>query len=698
MAGKQLGKLRQWAGEVISLRDKTIVSDEFKELEYDIELRRQGLWKLHLASTSFQHRLSKKKACDAIEDSEKYLPIDALGVVMIQHGEEFGSDSAFGTSLVALGKAHSKVAILQESFALNISETYIASLQQAEDDIREFQVQRKKMDSRRLTLDSAITKVEKSRASKKDKEKKEAEDEYEVAKSRYEEITEDVRARMFAIQDNEIDQLRELTSFLDTEIQFVEQYLDVLKEAKSEWIDEPTLKQMERSRKARPPPPLPSRFGDESRFSSARSKGSISKARSTVSDESDTSGDDSDASAPRRKRTMSLKSAGSRPPSRPQSRTGRKRTESTASNMTEKVEKKDKDKERDKEREKEKAEKSKRMSIGGWASSIGKMTGRGKNKDRGKFDSLMADQDERGRYDESDGDVDRNEVDSMVTSPNLRSSSPTKSKNTAPTSSPQIPGRILRPPSQQDKKIAVALHDFAAASNDELSFKAGDQIIVLNEVIDGWWMGEHGGTGKTGLFPTTYTEVLNASTSSLGSKPPLPKRPSNNALSPSVVTSDVDHPFGDNHIAASRSPLYGGFDDESIKSDTGPDDDDDQTRLVPHSGDSDNGLHVYRAAPPPPPTRQLNIPSSKKAPPPPPPRRTTGIPQSQSAPAQPGISSSNSSTRTNSTNNSFVSVTNAQPDEEFTSSPFDNPKDGCGQFKQNPFKPKGFCNNCFHMH
>ncbi len=53
-----------------------------------------------------------------------------------------------------------------------------------------------------------------------------------------EEISEDVRARMVAIQENEIEQLRDLTSFLDMEVQFIEQYLEVLKEAKSEWIDE----------------------------------------------------------------------------------------------------------------------------------------------------------------------------------------------------------------------------------------------------------------------------------------------------------------------------------------------------------------------------------------------------------------------------------------------------------------------------
>lgn len=35
----------QWAGEKISSRDKTIVADEFKDIEQDIELRKEGILK-----------------------------------------------------------------------------------------------------------------------------------------------------------------------------------------------------------------------------------------------------------------------------------------------------------------------------------------------------------------------------------------------------------------------------------------------------------------------------------------------------------------------------------------------------------------------------------------------------------------------------------------------------------------------------
>jgi hypothetical protein len=43
---------------------------------------------------------------------------------------------------------------------------------------------------------------------------------------------------MHSIQENEIVQLRELTSFLDLEINFVQQYLNVLTDVKSDWYKE----------------------------------------------------------------------------------------------------------------------------------------------------------------------------------------------------------------------------------------------------------------------------------------------------------------------------------------------------------------------------------------------------------------------------------------------------------------------------
>ncbi|KAJ7742978.1 hypothetical protein B0H14DRAFT_465840 [Mycena olivaceomarginata] len=138
MAGKQLGKLRQWAGEVISSKDKTTVSDEFKALEKDVELRRDGAQRLFLASEAYHRNMAKKKDNGALDDAEKLMPVDTLGIVMIIHGEEFGEDSPFGNSLVTLGRAHCKVAKLQEAFAQSFHDTFMASLVRFAEDIKDY--------------------------------------------------------------------------------------------------------------------------------------------------------------------------------------------------------------------------------------------------------------------------------------------------------------------------------------------------------------------------------------------------------------------------------------------------------------------------------------------------------------------------------------------------------------------------------
>ena len=80
------------------------------------------------------------------------LAVDALGAVMIKHGEEFGEDSAYGQSLVSFGRAHCNVASLQESYALTLEETYLTAVRQSEDEIKEYQAQRKKLESRRCVV------------------------------------------------------------------------------------------------------------------------------------------------------------------------------------------------------------------------------------------------------------------------------------------------------------------------------------------------------------------------------------------------------------------------------------------------------------------------------------------------------------------------------------------------------------------
>ena len=54
-----------------------------------------------------------------------------------------------GTSLVKLGEAYSKVAMLQEAFALTFQDTFLASIKNFGADIKDYEQQRKKLESRR---------------------------------------------------------------------------------------------------------------------------------------------------------------------------------------------------------------------------------------------------------------------------------------------------------------------------------------------------------------------------------------------------------------------------------------------------------------------------------------------------------------------------------------------------------------------
>ncbi|KAE9409089.1 BAR-domain-containing protein [Gymnopus androsaceus JB14] len=739
MASKQLGKLRQWAGEVISSREKTVVSEEFNELAQDIELRRGGVERLFLASKGYHHWLSKKKDNLALDDPEKLLPLDILGIILLTHGEEFGDDSEFGSCLTNLGKAHCKVATLQEAYAVTFQDTFLSSIEKFGDEIREYDQVKKKLESRRLSYDAAISKVEKLRNSKKDKEKerKEAEEELEKAQARYEETTEDLRAQMYSIQENEIDQTRELTAFLDLELNFVEQYLAVLKDVKSGWNVSSATRSISirkpgtisrstsiKSKSPKIPPATPTR-------SSSRSRGAVN----TTLDSTDDEGEETSHSRSRRSSMHGADAPAGTPISRPSSRTSRNRTYSNSAPS-------------------DAADKhSRKISIAGWG--LGSFSGRSKRpRDKEQFSTLddgtEGSPHERGSLD----DIDWNPTSSSILSTSLGKSSSLGKKplsnargTKSAQASPQITPRILKPQSMQSKKVMRAMYDFDGAA-DELSFRVGDEITVVSEVLDGWWMGEL--NGRQGLFPTPYTEVVPA-------KPPLPTRPDlskgrnptngSKGLGPSSrdsMSSSNDDDYGANELdeedilatnplSPSDSPFFGGpaspmaahhanADTESILSNLmseGGDDENDglvKSKQELHASISRSLLSSFTPSFTPPSLshRSSDISSSsnssgvvgsggnKKVPPPPPPRRITATPTA--TPPIPSRRPSNVRSQSYGTGSQYISTPSSSVSSHgYDTSPFESATElqqdqGCSNFKQNPFKPKGMCSNCLTYH
>ena len=267
--------------------------------------------------------------------------------------------------------------------------------------------------------------------------------------------------------------------------------------------------------------------------------------------------------------------------------------------------------ERDKDSEKDKP---KRMNVAGWASSaVGSVASIGKkSKEKDRFAELQ---------DHLDGNYERND------------------------SSPSI--TVKRSPGKLSKqKFVRALRDFEG-SPDELSFKAGDEIIVINEVLEEWWLGSL--NDQTGLFPTSHVEVLSGK-----SRIPdqwqngTPDSEYNNTRGSRLNAYGDDAGDLDEYGQLSRKPLSphhspfftGPSDTMSITSSSH---EDEETNLVPKKNKAEVEVDDSKwgnSGPPPIPMRRstttdihtlstLSTSAPKKSvqpPPPPPPRRSSTVP------------------------------------------------------------------------
>ncbi|CAO1298306.1 unnamed protein product, partial [Diamesa serratosioi] len=54
---------------------------------------------------------------------------------------------------------------------------------------------------------------------------------------------------------------------------------------------------------------------------------------------------------------------------------------------------------------------------------------------------------------------------------------------------------------------AIALYDYQAAAEDEISFDPDDLITHIERIDEGWWRGLNVKTNSYGLFPANYTEL-----------------------------------------------------------------------------------------------------------------------------------------------------------------------------------------------
>ena len=225
---KKFDRAFQWAGEKMGSEAKTTMSDDFKQIETEMALRFDGMDRLQKSMSLYVKWLGRR--CDSSDDKEKSLPVSFLGRTMVAHGEDFQADSEFGNSLIALGHANERVAVIQETFVAEATTTWLESLDRSVAMMKEYQAARKKLESRRLAYDASITKMQKAK-----RDDFRLEEEQRSAKAKYEESSEDVVRRMQDIRDAEVDSVRDMTQFLDAELEYHERCAEELRRVRESW-------------------------------------------------------------------------------------------------------------------------------------------------------------------------------------------------------------------------------------------------------------------------------------------------------------------------------------------------------------------------------------------------------------------------------------------------------------------------------
>lgn len=79
----------------------------------------------------------------------------------------------------------------------------------------------------------------------------------------------------------------------------------------------------------------------------------------------------------------------------------------------------------------------------------------------------------------------------------------------SPTTSAPAPAPAhvpVQPAAPKAKDYYLALYDYQAAEDDEVSFNEGDRIIDAEIIDDGWMIATNSRTGARGLLPSNYVE------------------------------------------------------------------------------------------------------------------------------------------------------------------------------------------------
>lgn len=122
-----------------------------------------------------------------------------------------------------LGIAQQKIARAQDIFQQTVSDAVILNMEKSLVAMKDYQAARKKLESRRLTYDSTLSRMQKTK-----KEDAKLEEELRAATARYEETSDDVHTRMISIREAEQASLLDLIKLVEAEAEYFSQAQSIM--------------------------------------------------------------------------------------------------------------------------------------------------------------------------------------------------------------------------------------------------------------------------------------------------------------------------------------------------------------------------------------------------------------------------------------------------------------------------------------
>ncbi|XP_064609012.1 endophilin-A3-like isoform X2 [Liolophura sinensis] len=230
---KQFNKANQYMSEKIGGAKGTELDDEFIEMERKTDVMGKLVDEVMIKTHEFlqpnpasRAKLVAVNSISKLRGQSKHTmypqPEGTLGETMLKYGKELGEETPFGSSLVEAGEAFKQLGESKYALEFAVKQNFLDPLDQLQNkDLKEVNHHRKKLSGRRLDYDCKRRKKEKGGSNV-------GEEEIRISEEKFEESKELTETAMHNLLENDVEQVAQLISFIQSQMDYHRQAADVL--------------------------------------------------------------------------------------------------------------------------------------------------------------------------------------------------------------------------------------------------------------------------------------------------------------------------------------------------------------------------------------------------------------------------------------------------------------------------------------